>query len=39
MEVKTLKTTPKETKQHIYGAKPQGLPNLIRKRNDEKLEI
>jgi hypothetical protein len=39
MEAKTLKTTPKETKQHIYKAKPQGLPNIIKKRNDEKLKI
>jgi hypothetical protein len=36
--VKTLNATLKETKQHTYKAKPKGLPNLIRKKNDEKLE-
>ncbi len=32
MEEKTLK----ETKQHTCKVKPQGLPNLTRKGNDEK---
>jgi hypothetical protein len=36
MEERTLKATPKETKQHTCGAKPQGLPNLIRKKNVKK---
>jgi len=36
MEAKTLKATPKETKQHTYGAELQGLQNLTRKTNDEK---
>ncbi len=36
MEVKTLKTTLKETKQQTCEAKPYGLPNLTRKTNDEK---
>jgi ribosomal protein L34E len=33
MEARTLKRTPKETKHHSCGAKLQGLPNLIRKKN------
>jgi hypothetical protein len=36
--MKTLNATLKETKQHTYKTKPQALPNLIRKINDEKLE-
>jgi hypothetical protein len=36
MEVKTLKVTLKQTQQHICGAKPQGLPNLIGKKIDGK---
>jgi hypothetical protein len=36
MEAKTLKATSKKTKQHTCGAELQGLPNLIRKKNDEK---
>jgi hypothetical protein len=39
MEMKTLKATPKETKHHIWNVELQGLPNLIWKKNDEKLEI
>ncbi len=39
MEMKTPKVTLKETKQHTCGAKSQGLPNLTKKRNDEKLDI
>jgi hypothetical protein len=35
MEAKTLKATLKETKQHTCGTEPHGLPNLIRKKNDE----
>jgi hypothetical protein len=31
-----MEAIPKETTQHIYEAKLQGLPNLIRKKNDEK---
>jgi hypothetical protein len=38
MEAKTLKVTLKETKQHTCGVELQGLPNLTRKKNDEKLE-
>ncbi len=38
MEVRTLKATSKETKQHICKAKPKGLPNQNGKKNDEKLE-
>jgi hypothetical protein len=38
MEVITLKATLKKAKQHTYGVEPQGLPNLTRKGNDEKLE-
>jgi hypothetical protein len=37
MEARTLIRTLKETKQHTYRAKPQGLPNLT-KRNDENFE-
>jgi hypothetical protein len=36
MEEKTLKATLKETKQHTCKTKPQGLPNLTKKGNDEK---
>jgi hypothetical protein len=36
MEERTLKVTLKDTKQHICGVEPQGLPNLTRKENDEK---
>jgi hypothetical protein len=36
MEVRTLKATLKETKQHICRAKPQGTPYLNGKKNDEK---
>jgi hypothetical protein len=36
MEVRTLKATPKKTKQHICRVEPQGLPNLTRKKNDGK---
>ncbi len=32
-----LKTL-KEIKQHTYKVKPQGLPNLTKKKNDEKFE-
>jgi hypothetical protein len=35
---KPLNVTPKETKQHTCGVEPQGLPNLTKKKNDEKLE-
>jgi len=35
LEAKTLK----KVKKHPCGPKPQGLPNLFGKRNDEKLEI
>jgi len=35
MEAKALK----KVKEHTCEAKPQGLPNLFGKRNDEKLEI
>jgi hypothetical protein len=38
MEVQTLKTTLKETKQHICTVELQGLPSLIGKKNDEKLD-
>jgi hypothetical protein len=38
MELKTLKATLKETIQHTCKVELQGLPNLIRKINDEKLE-
>jgi hypothetical protein len=38
MEAKPLKATPKETKQHICEVELQGLPNLTKKKNDEKLE-
>jgi hypothetical protein len=38
MEVKTLKATLKETKKRTCKTKPQGLPNLIRKKNDWKLK-
>jgi hypothetical protein len=38
MEAKTLKATLKETKQHTCGVEPQGLPNLIKKKNDKKPE-
>jgi hypothetical protein len=38
MEMKTLKATPKETKQHTYGSELQGLRNLTGKKNDEKLK-
>jgi hypothetical protein len=27
---------PKETKQHICGVESEGLPNLTKKKNDEK---
>jgi hypothetical protein len=37
MEAKTLKATLKETKQHTCGIEPQGLANLIRKKNDKNL--
>jgi len=30
--------TLKKTKQHTYKTKPQGLPNFIKNKNDEKLE-
>jgi hypothetical protein len=30
--------SPKEIKQHTQGAESQGLPNLIKKKNDEKTE-
>ncbi len=36
MEVKTLKTTLKETKQQTCEDKHYGLPNLTKKTNDEK---
>ncbi len=39
MEMKTLKPTPRETKQHTCEAKSQSLPNLTKKRIDEKLDI
>ncbi len=38
MEARTLKATLKETKQHTCGVESQGLPNLIRKKNEEKPE-
>jgi hypothetical protein len=38
MEVRTLKATPKETRQHTCNVKPQGLPNLTGKKNDGKLK-
>jgi hypothetical protein len=38
MEVKNLKATLKEIKQHTCGVELQGLPNPIKKKNDEKLE-
>jgi hypothetical protein len=38
MEVITLNETLKEVKQITCGAKLQSLPNLIRKKNDEKLK-
>jgi hypothetical protein len=38
MEVRTLKATSKETKQHICKVKLQGLANLNGKKNDEKFE-
>jgi hypothetical protein len=34
-----MKATSKKTKQHICGAESYGVPNLTKKRNDEKLEI
>jgi hypothetical protein len=34
IEVKTLKATLKKSKQHTCEAKLQGLPNLIRKKNE-----
>jgi hypothetical protein len=36
MEERTLKVTLKETKHHICGVEPQGLPNLIGKESDGK---
>jgi hypothetical protein len=39
MEVKTMKATLKETKQHTCGVESYGIPNLIKKINDEKFEI
>jgi hypothetical protein len=33
-----MEATLKETKQHIYEAESQGLPNLIGKKNDEKFK-
>jgi hypothetical protein len=38
MEAKTLKATSRETIQHTCGVELQSLPNLIKKKNDEKLE-
>jgi hypothetical protein len=38
MEVKTFMASPKETKQHTQGIEPQGLPNLTKKKNDEKTK-
>jgi hypothetical protein len=38
MLIRTLKATLKEAKQHTYRVKPQGLPNLTKKKNDEKLK-
>jgi hypothetical protein len=38
MKIKNLKATLKEIKQHTCETEPQGLPNLIKKKNNEKLE-
>jgi hypothetical protein len=38
MEARTLKATLKQIKQHTCKVELQGLPNLIGKKNDEKLE-
>jgi hypothetical protein len=37
MEVRTLKATLKETKQHNCGVEPQNLTSLIGKKNEEKI--
>jgi hypothetical protein len=37
--MKTLKAIPKETKQHTCETKSQDLPNITKKRNDEKLDV
>lgn len=34
-----MKATSKETKQHTCEVESYGVPNLTKKRNDEKLEI
>jgi hypothetical protein len=36
MEEKSLKATLKDTRQHTCEVKLQGLPNLMRKKNEKK---
>jgi hypothetical protein len=38
MLTRTLKATLKEAKQHTYRVELQGLPNLTKKKTDEKLK-